>query len=101
MDYIHRVGRTGRSNNYGKSITFFTDEDKYIVRKLADLLKHSGCEVPEWIFNIEKKKRKYFKKLIRNPIKRDLDGKMKKAMKDKKFDKEIKKRDYYYYKQKE
>ena len=70
-EYIHRVGRTGRSDRLGNAVTFHTDEDKFLVRKLADLLKKSGCEVPEWIFGIKKMNKKFFKKLIKNPIKRD------------------------------
>ena len=63
VNYVHRVGRTGRAFKVGKAVTFFTKEDKFIVRKLADLLKNSGCEVPEWIFKINKMDKKYFKKL--------------------------------------
>ena len=30
-NYIHRIGRTGRKDSYGKAITIFTDkDDKYI-----------------------------------------------------------------------
>lgn len=39
IEYVHRIGRTGRAFRDGKSITFFTDEDKFMLRKLADLLK--------------------------------------------------------------
>ena len=27
-DYVHRIGRTGRAGNEGKSITLFTEHDK-------------------------------------------------------------------------
>ena len=49
LTYIHRVGRTGRAERTGKAVTFFTDEDKPIVKSLANLLNASGCKVPEWI----------------------------------------------------
>ena len=26
--YVHRIGRTGRAGRYGKSISFFTDDDE-------------------------------------------------------------------------
>lgn len=39
LTYIHRVGRTGRAGMEGKSITFFTDEDKPLLRSFANVLK--------------------------------------------------------------
>ncbi len=50
INYIHRVGRTGRANRKGKAITFFTDADRPLLRNLGNVLKISGCSVPEWIF---------------------------------------------------
>jgi len=46
INFIHRVGRTGRANREGKAVTFFTDEDKPLLRSLGNMLKVSGCEVP-------------------------------------------------------
>lgn len=34
-DYVHRIGRTGRSNNKGQAYTFFTENDR---RHAADLI---------------------------------------------------------------
>jgi len=35
-DYIHRIGRTGRAGNKGKSITFFEpEEDKRLASELV------------------------------------------------------------------
>lgn len=53
LTYIHRVGRTGRAGASGRAITFFTDEDKPLLRSLANVLKISGCDVPEWIFELK------------------------------------------------
>ena len=39
INYIHRVGRTGRAGTTGKAITFFTDNDKPLLRSLANVLK--------------------------------------------------------------
>ena len=51
IDYIHRVGRTGRADREGgQAVTFFTDSDKPLLRSLGNMMKISGCEVPEWIF---------------------------------------------------
>lgn len=41
INYIHRVGRTGRAGTSGKAITFFTDDDKPLLRSLANVLKVS------------------------------------------------------------
>ena len=53
VNYIHRVGRTGRAEKNGTAITFVTDEDKFAVRKIANLLKISGCIIPNWFFDIK------------------------------------------------
>jgi len=38
-DYIHRIGRTGRVNKYGKALTFVTKADASRIRALEQLLK--------------------------------------------------------------
>jgi len=65
INYIHRVGRTGRGGNTGKAYTLFTNDDKLLVRALADLLKRSGCDVPEWLFKIKKAKKNEMKLLTK------------------------------------
>merc|ERR1712113_359025 len=42
VSYIHRIGRTGRAGRRGKAITFFTDEDKILLRNVAHIVKGSG-----------------------------------------------------------
>uniref|UniRef100_A0A8C4QM37 RNA helicase n=1 Tax=Eptatretus burgeri TaxID=7764 RepID=A0A8C4QM37_EPTBU len=32
--YVHRVGRTGRAGNSGKAVTFFTEDDRPLLRRL-------------------------------------------------------------------
>ena len=64
MEYIHRVGRTGRAGRKGTAITLFTEDDKVSVgrggeskpmlRSIANLMKLSGCEVPEWMLQLKK-----------------------------------------------
>lgn len=54
ITYIHRVGRTGRANRKGTAITFFTDQDKPLLKSLGNVLKVSGCEVPDWILKLKK-----------------------------------------------
>lgn len=56
---------------------------------MADLLKNSGCDIPEWIFSIKKKDKKYFDYLQKKPIKRDNILREKRIKKDKNFFKEV------------
>lgn len=49
VSYIHRVGRTGRAGKSGKAYTYFTDDDVPYVRLIANLMKKSGQEVPDWM----------------------------------------------------
>ncbi|KAM3835984.1 LOW QUALITY PROTEIN: putative ATP-dependent RNA helicase DDX52, partial [Diretmus argenteus] len=32
VEYIHRIGRTGRAGHHGKAVTFFTEDDKPLLR---------------------------------------------------------------------
>ncbi len=41
ITYIHRVGRTGRGGRTGQAITFYNDEDKPMLKSIANLLKKS------------------------------------------------------------
>ncbi|KAK7041710.1 RNA-dependent ATPase [Paramarasmius palmivorus] len=48
-DYIHRIGRTGRGGQNGKSITFFTGEnqERGLAGELLRVLKDSGFDCPD------------------------------------------------------
>ncbi|XP_032788085.2 probable ATP-dependent RNA helicase vasa-like [Daphnia magna] len=49
-EYVHRVGRTGRVGNIGKSISFFDDEkDGPNVGKFVSLLTKSNADVPPFM----------------------------------------------------
>jgi ATP-dependent RNA helicase DDX52/ROK1 len=50
--YIHRIGRTGRAGNRGVAITLFTEADMPNIRSIANVVKLSGCEVPDWMLKI-------------------------------------------------
>ena len=69
-NYIHRIGRTGRKDKYGKAITIGTDKDKkyineieeYIVYKINKLEEIKLDEVVEGKVNFEKSS----KNILRN-----------------------------------
>lgn len=65
--YIHRIGRTGRAGRPGKAVTFFTEDDAANLRSIANVMKSSGCEIPEWMLKLKKPGRKSRKKLSKTP----------------------------------
>ncbi|KAL6503122.1 DEAD-box ATP-dependent RNA helicase 57 [Orobanche hederae] len=54
--YIHRIGRSGRAGRSGEAITLYTEADVPFLRNVANVITASGCEVPEWIMSLPKKK---------------------------------------------
>lgn len=57
ITYIHRIGRAGRAGRKGKAITFFTTDDTPNLRSIAHVLKQSGCEVPDFMLGMKKKRK--------------------------------------------
>ncbi|CAM9260661.1 unnamed protein product [Ectocarpus fasciculatus] len=53
VSYIHRIGRTGRAGNRGSAVTFFTEADMPNVRSIANVVRLSGCDVPDWMMKIK------------------------------------------------
>jgi len=53
-NYVHRIGRTGRSNAKGTSITLFTDEDANQAKKLVEILKEAEQEIPKELYQYMK-----------------------------------------------
>ena len=69
VDYIHRVGRTGRAGRTGKAITFFTDSDGGSLKSIANVMKSSGCDVPDWMFSLKSRRKKGKSRVIeREPV---------------------------------
>jgi probable ATP-dependent RNA helicase DDX4 len=51
-EYVHRIGRTGRCGNIGKSVSFFdieSENDKKLSRNLIKILQQAGKQVPDWL----------------------------------------------------
>ncbi|EGG04629.1 uncharacterized protein MELLADRAFT_88697 [Melampsora larici-populina 98AG31] len=62
--YLHRIGRTGRAGNTGQAVTFFTKQDGKYLKMVVNVMKNSGCEVPDWMLklgNLSKNDRKIMK----------------------------------------
>ena len=91
VSYIHRIGRTGRGGKEGKALTFFTDDDKDYVRTIANLMKKSGDEVPEWMLKLKQCDNKQWKKLEKVPTRRALISTAPKANMPKRFIKQMEK----------
>ncbi|XP_062289105.1 probable ATP-dependent RNA helicase DDX52 [Scomber scombrus] len=70
VEYIHRIGRTGRAGHQGKSITFFTENDKPLLRSIANVIKQAGCPVPDYMIGFKKIHSKVKRRLEKRPPKR-------------------------------
>ncbi|KAM0789793.1 hypothetical protein ACM66B_006645 [Microbotryomycetes sp. NB124-2] len=68
--YIHRIGRTGRAGKQGRSITFFTKADAAYLKTIVNVMRASGCDVPEWMLQLKNPSKKEKKKLQLKPIAR-------------------------------
>lgn len=44
-DYVHRIGRTGRANTYGTSISYFTADNFKLARDLVTVLREANQEI--------------------------------------------------------
>jgi probable ATP-dependent RNA helicase DDX4 len=54
-EYVHRIGRTGRCGNIGKSISFFdptSDKDRKLARGLVRILMQAKKDIPDWLNSI-------------------------------------------------
>ncbi|KAJ1796270.1 RNA-dependent ATPase rok1 [Coemansia sp. RSA 2399] len=71
QSYIHRIGRTGRAGRPGKAITYFTKDDAPYLKTIVNVMRGSGCDVPEWMLALKNPKGSDKKKLKKAPIERD------------------------------
>ncbi|KAJ3200668.1 RNA-dependent ATPase rok1 [Entophlyctis luteolus] len=70
QSYIHRIGRTGRAGREGSAVTFFTKEDSEYLKIVVNVMKDSGCDVPEWMLNLKNPNKKERKKLRKQALER-------------------------------
>ncbi|NXT84577.1 DDX52 helicase, partial [Zapornia atra] len=71
VEYIHRIGRTGRAGHRGKAVTFFTEDDKPLLRSIANVIQRAGCPVPDYIKDFPRLQSKQKKKFIKKPLTRE------------------------------
>jgi ATP-dependent RNA helicase DDX52/ROK1 len=68
--YIHRIGRTGRAGRRGRAITFVAEEDKEYLKVIVNVMRNSGCDVPEWLLKLKKPRKRELRSLEYRPPKR-------------------------------
>ncbi|KAJ2461163.1 RNA-dependent ATPase rok1, partial [Coemansia sp. RSA 2424] len=71
QSYIHRIGRTGRAGREGKAVTFFTKEDAPHLKTIVNVMRESGCDIPEWMLQLKKPTQDDKKKLKKRPVERN------------------------------
>merc|ERR1711872_1031640 len=64
VSYIHRIGRAG------SAVTYYTESDRPVLKSIAQVMRNSGCEVPEYMLHL-KTSRDAKKKLEKTALKRD------------------------------
>jgi len=57
VDYVHRIGRTGRAGQKGFSLTFLEDLDLRLVKELVDCLSETSARIPDWLQEENTKRR--------------------------------------------
>jgi len=70
QSYVHRVGRTGRAGKAGEAITYFTTDDAPYLKTIVNVMRESGCDVPEWMLSLKNTSKKFKKTLKQQPIQR-------------------------------
>ena len=92
ISYIHRIGRTARGHNKtGKAVTFFTVQDKHILRTIGGIMKQAGCKVPDYIMEMKKLNNKERKKISKSNPERQAIGMQNRWRKEVQLKKEEKK----------
>lgn len=56
-DYVHRIGRTGRSNNTGTAYTFFTPNNGKQASELVNVLREAKQVVSPKLLQLEESAR--------------------------------------------
>ncbi|CAG8649975.1 6120_t:CDS:2, partial [Paraglomus brasilianum] len=59
-----------RAGKPGAAITYFTKDDAPYLKSIVNVIKESGCEVPDWMLQLKNPSQDSKKKLRRKPIER-------------------------------
>lgn len=86
QSYIHRIGRTGRAGRQGRAITYFTKDDSLYLKSIVNVMRQSGCQVPEWMVQLKTPKQEDKRKLKHKPIERKVISTMTNKAKGRKGD---------------
>ena len=57
VNYVHRIGRTGRAGRKGVAVTFFVEADYPALRGIANIINLSGGDVEDWMLKMPKERR--------------------------------------------
>ncbi|KAJ2711511.1 RNA-dependent ATPase rok1 [Coemansia spiralis] len=71
QSYIHRIGRTGRAGRPGRAITYFTKDDAPHLRTIVNVMRESGCTVPEWMLALKNPTKDTKRKIKKAPLDRN------------------------------
>uniref|UniRef100_A0A7S4W2N4 RNA helicase n=1 Tax=Alexandrium monilatum TaxID=311494 RepID=A0A7S4W2N4_9DINO len=64
VEYVHRIGRTGRAGEEGRSLTLLEPTDLWMAKKLVDCLNETSQDIPRWLQDAStNKKRKEYERL--------------------------------------
>ncbi|KAK9766840.1 RNA-dependent ATPase rok1 [Basidiobolus ranarum] len=70
QSYIHRIGRTGRAGRAGEAVTYFTKDDAPHLKSIVNVMRESGCDVPDWMLTVKNPSKNDKKNLKQRPINR-------------------------------
>ncbi|KAN0063864.1 RNA-dependent ATPase rok1 [Thecaphora frezii] len=70
QSYIHRIGRTGRAGRKGRAITYFTKDDAPYLKTVVNVMRQSGCDVPQWLVELPNPTKSIKKKIKQQAPKR-------------------------------
>lgn len=71
VSYVHRIGRAGRAGEQARAVTLYTLDDAPYVKMIANLMKKSGVEVPEWMMDLKGPNKSMKKKIEKRPVRRE------------------------------